>query len=252
MLSKYGMADCKPIYMPLDQNVKLRADEGQVLEDVTMYRQIVGSLIYLTISWPDLSYSVGLQSQFMQLPRKPHLDVVRRTLRYVSATLDYALFYEASTELQLSGFTDADSTGSVCDRRSTSGFMFSLGSAAITWSSKKQPTVVLSSTKAKYRGATVAACEVAWLELLLGDLRIQVQRPVVIHCDNLSSIQLARNPVFHAKTKHTEVHYHFIRERVLDGSIDLTFVRTDEQVADIFKKALGAEKPQQFRVMLGV
>ncbi|MCO5550316.1 hypothetical protein L7F22_003800 [Adiantum nelumboides] len=172
------MADCKPISMPLDQNVKLRADEGQVLEDVTMYRQIVGSLIYLTIPRSDLSYSVGLESQFMQLPRKPHLDVVRRTLRYVSDTLDYALFYEASTELQLSSFTDADWAGSVCDQRSTNGFMFSLGSAAITWSSKKQPTIALSSTKAEYRGAAVAACEVAWLELLLGDLGIQVQRPV--------------------------------------------------------------------------
>ena len=149
MLSKYGMADCKPISMPLDQNLKLQADEGQVLEDVTMYRKIVGSLIYLTISRPDLSYVVGLESQFMQLPRKPHLDAVRRTLRYVSATLDYALFYEASMELQLYGYTDADWAGSGCDRRSTSGFMFSLGSAAITWSSKKQPTVALSSIEAE-------------------------------------------------------------------------------------------------------
>ncbi|MCO5561034.1 hypothetical protein L7F22_014655 [Adiantum nelumboides] len=124
----------------------------------------------------------------MQLPRKPHLDVVSHTLCYVSATLDYALFYEASTELQLSGFTNADWVGSVCDRRSTSGFMFSLGSAAITWSSKKQPMIALSSIEAEYRGAIVAACEVAWLELLLGDLEIQVQRPVVIHCNNLSSI----------------------------------------------------------------
>ncbi|MCO5570356.1 hypothetical protein L7F22_024076 [Adiantum nelumboides] len=242
MLSKYGMADCKPISMPLDQNVKLRTDEGQVLEDVTMYQQIVGSLICLTISRQDLSYSVDLESQFMQLPRKPHLDVVRRTLRYVSATLDYTLFYEASTELQLSGFTDANWAGSVCDRRSTNSFMFSLGSVAVTW----RPTIALSSTKVEYRGAAVVACEVAWLELRLGDLGIQVQRPVVIHCDNLSSIQLARNPVFHARTKHIEVHYHFIRERVLDGSIDLTFVRIDEQIANIFTKALGAEKLQRF------
>ncbi|MCO5598072.1 hypothetical protein L7F22_052162 [Adiantum nelumboides] len=94
---------------------RVELDISTVLEDVTMYRQIVGSLIYLTISRPDLSYTVGLESQFMQLPRKPHLDVMRRTLRYVSATLDYALFYEASTELQLSGFTDADWAGSVCD-----------------------------------------------------------------------------------------------------------------------------------------
>ncbi|MCO5607723.1 hypothetical protein L7F22_061922 [Adiantum nelumboides] len=207
-----------------------------------MYRQIVGSLIYLTISRPDLSYSVGLESQFMQLSKKPHLDVVRHTLRYVCDTLDYVLFYEASTELQLSGFTDADWAGSVCDRRFTSGFMFSLGSVAITWSSKKQSMVALSSTEAEYRGAAVAACEVAWLELLLGDLGIHVQRPVVIHCDNLSSIHLARNSVFHARTKHIEVHYHLIRERFLDGNIDLIFVRTDEQVADVFKKALGAKK----------
>ena len=116
MLSKYGMADCKPISMPLDQNLKMRSDVGQVLEDVTMYRKIVGSLIYLTISLPYLSYAVGLESQYMQLPRKPHLDAMRRTLRYVSATLDYALFYEAGTELQLYGFTDADWAGSVCDR----------------------------------------------------------------------------------------------------------------------------------------
>ncbi|MCO5587642.1 hypothetical protein L7F22_066993 [Adiantum nelumboides] len=120
--------------------------------------------------------------------------------------------------------------------------MFSLGSAAITWSSKKQSTIALSSTEAEYGGAVVAACEVAWQELLLGDLGMQVQRPIVIHCDNLSSIQLARNRVFHARTKHIEVHYHFIREGVLDGSINLTFVRTDEHVADIFTKALGAEK----------
>jgi hypothetical protein len=130
--------------------------------------------------------------------------------------------------------------------------MFSLGSAAITWSSKKQPTVALSSTEVEYRGAAVAACEVAWLQMLLGDLGIQVQVPVVIHCDNLSSIQLARNPVFHARTKHIEVHYYFVRERVLAGDIDLTYVRTDEQVADIFTKALGAEKLRRFRAMLGV
>ncbi|MCO5592743.1 hypothetical protein L7F22_046746 [Adiantum nelumboides] len=179
-----------------------------------------------------------------RLTRKPYLDIVRCILRYVSATLDYALLYEASTELQLSGFTDADWVGRVCDRRSTSGVMFSLGRAAITWSSKKQPTISLSSTKAEYRGDAMTACEVAWLELLLGDLGIQVQSPTVIHCDNHSSIQLAKNLVFYAKTKHIEVHYHFIRERVLDDSIDLTFVRIDEQVVDIFTKALGAETLQ--------
>jgi hypothetical protein len=128
--------------------------------------------------------------------------------------------------------------------------MFSFGSAAVTWSSKKQSTVALSSTKAKYRGAAMAACEVAWLPKLLGDLGLHVDRHVVIYCDNLSNIQLARNPVFHAQTKHIEVHYHFIREKVLAGEIDLIYVSTEDQVVDIFTKVLGAEKHRRFHSML--
>eukprot|EP00250_Pteridium_aquilinum_P023347 c26699_g1_i1 orf=1-477(-) len=159
---------------------------------------------------------------------------MRCTLCYVSATLDYALFYGADSELELYGYTDADWAGSISDRRSTSGFMFSFGSATVMWSSKKQPTVALSSTEAEYRGAVMVACEVAWLRKLLGDLGMYVDRLVVIYCDNLSSIQLARNPVFHARTKHIEVHYHFIREKVLAGEIDLIYVSTEDQVADIF------------------
>jgi hypothetical protein len=126
-----------------------------------MYRMIVGSLIYMTITRPDLNYTVGLENQFMQVPRKPHLDGVRHTLHYVNATTDYGLFYEASMELQVHGYVDADWAASISNRRSTSGFMFSFGSAAVTWSSKKQPTVALSSTEAEYRGAAMAACEVA-------------------------------------------------------------------------------------------
>ncbi|MCO5587900.1 hypothetical protein L7F22_041852 [Adiantum nelumboides] len=129
ILMKYGMANCKPISTPLDQNLKLRIDEGEELDDATMYCKIVGSFIYMTISRPDLSYAVGLVSQFMQLPRKQHLDSVRCILS--------------------------------SDHRSTCGYMFSSGSVAITWSSKKQPTVALLSTEAEYKGAVVAAYEVA-------------------------------------------------------------------------------------------
>ena len=172
MLSKYGMADCKPISMPLDQNLKLRADEAQMLEDVTMYQKIVGSLIYLTISHPDLNYTIGLERQFMQVSKNPHVDAIRCTLCYVGATLDYALFYEAGTLLELYGYKDADWASSPTDCWSTSGFMFSLGSASIKWSSKKQPTIALSSIEAEYRGAVVVACEVAWLQMLLHDLDI--------------------------------------------------------------------------------
>ncbi|MCO5560697.1 hypothetical protein L7F22_014314 [Adiantum nelumboides] len=132
-----------------------------------MYRRIVDSLIYMTISRLDLSYAVGLASQFMQLPRKPHLDAVRRIMRYARATLDYALFYGTGTQVQVHGYTNSNWAGTASDCRSTNGYMFSFGSAAVTWSSKKQPTLALSSTEAKYRGAAFASHEVAWLKMLL-------------------------------------------------------------------------------------
>jgi hypothetical protein len=156
----------------------------------------------------------------------------------VSATTDYGLFYEVSTKLQVHGYVNVDWAGSISDKRSTSDYMFFFGSAAVTWSSKKQPTIALSSTEAEYRGAVMATCEVAWLRKLLGDLGLHVDRHVVIYCDNLSNIQLARNPVFHAWTKHIEVHYHFIREKVLAGDIDIIYVSTEDQVVDIFTKGL--------------
>ncbi len=130
--------------------------------------------------------------------------------------------------------------------------MFSFGSGAVSWSSKKQPIVALSSTEAEYRGAAIVACEVVWLQKLLSDLGQSVDAPVVIYCDNISSILLANNSVYHARTKHIEVHYHFIREKVLAKEIDLIHVSTEDQVADIFTKALSTDKLKKFRKMFGV
>jgi hypothetical protein len=131
-LSEYGMTGCKPISIPLEQNVKLSADEGDLVEDTIMYRRIVGSLIYMTITRLDLSYAVGVVSQFMQTPRKPHLDAVRRILRYIKHTLQCGIFYETNSQLQVHGYTDADWAGNVSNRRSTNGFMFSFGSDAVS------------------------------------------------------------------------------------------------------------------------
>jgi hypothetical protein len=244
--------------------VKLSADEGDLVEDTTMYRRIVRSLVYMTITRPDLNYVVGVVSQFMQTPRKPHLDVVRRILRYIKHTLQCGIFYEAKSQLQIHGYTNADWVGNVSYRRSTSGFMFSFGSGAVSWSSKKQPIVPLSNTEAEYRGAAIATpllgnCvagafgrEVVWLQKLLSDLGQSVDAPIVIYCDNISSILLANNPVYHARTKHIEVHYHFIREKILAKEIDLIHVSTEDQVANIFTKALGTDKLKKFRKMFGV
>jgi hypothetical protein len=123
---------------------------------------------------------------------------------------------------------DVDWAGNVSDRRSTSGFLFSFGNGAISWSIKKQPTVALSSTEAEYKGTTIATCEAVWLQKLLLDLGLLLDAPIVIYCDNISSILLANNLVYHARTKHIEVHYHFIREKILAKEIDLIHVSTED------------------------
>ncbi len=176
---------------------------------------------------------------------------MRRILKYIKHTLHCGIFYEAKSQLQVHGYTNADWAGNVLDRRSTNGFLFSFGSGVVSWSNKKQPIVALSSMEVEYRGATIVACEVVWLQKLLSDLGQLVNVPVVIYCDNISSILLVNNLVYHVRTKHIEVHYHFIREKVLAKEIDLIHVSTENQVADMFTKALGTDKLRKFRKMLG-
>ncbi len=154
---------CKPISIPLEQNVKLSVDEGNPVEDTTMYKHIVGSLIYMTITRPYLNYVVGMVSQFMQTPRKPHLDVVKRILKYIKHTLQCGIFYEAKSQLQIHGYMNANWVSNVSNRISTSGFMFSFGNGAVSWNSKKQPIVALSNIKVEYKGAIIITCEVVWL-----------------------------------------------------------------------------------------
>jgi hypothetical protein len=246
------MTGCKPISIPFEQNVKLNANEGDLMEDTIMYIRIMGSLIYMTITRPDLNYVVGVVNQFMQTPRKPHLDAMRRILRYIKHTLQCGNFYEAKSQLQVHGYTDVNWVDNVSDRRSTNGFMFSFGRGAVSWSSKKQPIVTLSNTEAEYRSATIVACEIVWLKKLLSDLGQLVDVLVVIYCDNISNILLANNPVYHVRIKHIEVHYHFIKEKVLAKEIDLIHVSIEDQVVDIFTKALGTDKLKKVRQMLGV
>jgi histone deacetylase 1/2 len=187
----------------------------------------------------------------MQTPQKPHLDAMRRIVKYIKHTLQCGIFYEAKSQLQVHGYTDVDWAGNVSNRRSTNAFMFSFGSGVVSWSSKKQPTLTLSNIEAEYRGVTIVACEVIWLQKLLFDLGLSMDAHVVMHCDNISSILLANNLVYHARTKHIEVHYHFIRKKILAKEIDLIHVSTEDQV-DIFTKALGTDKLKKFRKMLGV
>ena len=213
---------------------------------------MVGSLIYLTLTRPDIAYSVGVVSRYMSNPKKPHLNAVRCILRYVKGTINFGILYKRTKDCQISGYCDADYAGDYDTQRSTTGYWISLGSGVISWCNKRQPTVALSSTEAKYRSATMAAQESTCLKQLMNDLHQPIEYQVRIFCDNLSSICLAENPVFHARTKHIEVHYHYIREKVLEGEIEMVPTKTEEQNADILTKSLHRVKFEKFREELGM
>ena len=192
---------------------KLHASEGELV-DPTLYRQLIGSLMYLVNTRPDLSFAVKTLSQFNVEPKSVHWIAAKHVLRYLAGTVDYGLDYRRSNGVGLVGFTDSDWAGSVSDRKSTSGCCFSLGLAVVSWFSQKQKSVALSSAEAEYMAASQASCEALWLRKLMVDLFDQELRPAVIHCDNQSCIRLSENTVFHDTSKHIEIRYHFIRDYV--------------------------------------
>ncbi|XP_031091099.1 uncharacterized protein LOC115996099 [Ipomoea triloba] len=170
LLKRFGMYNCKPISMPMELNAKLCGHEGKGLEDATVYRQLVGSMIYLTLTRPDLSFAVGVMSRYMQNPKKPHLEAAQRILRYVKGTLGQGVIYKRSGGNTLAGYCDADYAGDCETRRSTTGYVSMLGCGAVSWCSKRQPRVSLSTTEAEYRAAAMATQESTWLVQLLKDL----------------------------------------------------------------------------------
>ncbi|KAJ8755821.1 hypothetical protein K2173_024366 [Erythroxylum novogranatense] len=199
---------------PLVQRVDLTLD-ATPLSDPTHFCGLVGSLQYLTLTRPDLSYSVNFVSQFMQHPTMSHFKCLRRILRYLKGTIHYGLSFSAS--LVLSAFSYADWAGCPTTRRSTTGYCTFLGSNIISWCAKKQQTVARSSTEAEYRSLAHAAAELTWLGYILDDLRIQPTRPPVLYGDNLSALHLTVNPVLYTRSKHVALDYHYVRERVAQG-----------------------------------
>ena len=174
--------------------------------------------------------------QFLSQPTDVHWEAVKRILRYVKGTLDTGLQFRKSSLIGVSIFTDADWAGCPDDRRSTSGFTVFVGPNLISWSSKKQPTVSRSSTEAEYKALANGAAEAIWVESLLQELGVSQQRTPILWCDNLGATYLTANLVFHARTKHIEIDFYFVRERVASGCLDVRFISTNDQLADVFTK----------------
>jgi hypothetical protein len=253
ILSQFGMGDCNPAKVPMDPSTKLDADKQGERVDATEYRKIIGCLRYLLHTRPDLSFSVGMASRFMEKPTVKHRSAVKQIMRYLKGTLDFGLVYtQNKSEEILVGYSDSDVGGDLVGRRSTGGMSFYLNESLVTWCSHKEKTVALSSCEAEFMAATEAAKQALWLRTLLSELTAKKARKVTLFVDNNSAIALMKNPVFHGRSKHIDIKYHFIRECIECGQIQVKRVCTNEQKADALTKPLAAVKLAVMRHLLGV
>ncbi|GKD88416.1 retrotransposon protein, putative, unclassified [Tanacetum coccineum] len=209
--------------------------------DATLYRGMIGSLMYLTASRPDLNYVVCLCARYQAKPTEKHLQAVKRIFRYLNGTINMGLWYSKDTDMSLTAYADADHAGCQDTRRSTSGSAQFLGDKLVSWSSKKQKSTAISSTEAEYIALSGCCSQILWMRSQLTDYGFQFNK-IPLYCDNKSAIALCCNNVQHSRAKHIDIRYHFIKEQVENGIVELYFVRTEYQLADIFTKPLPRER----------
>ncbi|KAJ0666336.1 putative RNA-directed DNA polymerase [Helianthus annuus] len=238
LLAETGMIDCKPVDTPMMANQKLYMEENAKLADKGEYQRIVGKLIYLSHTRPDIAYAVGVVSQFMHQPQVTHMEAVWRIIRYLKGTPGHGVLFKTNKHLETQVYTDADWAGDKGNRRSTSGYFTLVGGNLVTWRSKKQKVVALSSAEAEFRGIARGLAEALWVRKLLTEIGYPPLQASKILCDNKAAIQISENPVQHDRTKHVEVDRHFIKEKLDNGIIELPFVRSEDQLADILTKAV--------------
>ncbi|KAL0309234.1 UNVERIFIED_CONTAM: Retrovirus-related Pol polyprotein from transposon RE2 [Sesamum radiatum] len=242
LLQEAGLLGTKPVDTPMNSNPDFWNDDGNYLKNKTKYRRFVGKLIYLTVTRPDISFAVGLVSQFMDKPRSVHWEAALRILKYIKTSPGKGLLFKRHGHVKIETYSDADYAGLKDDRKSTSGYCTYVGGNLVTWRSKKQTTVARSNAEAEYRAMAHTTREILWLKNLLKELGFMYDDPVPMHCDNQAAIHIASNPVFHERTKHIEVDCHFIHEAILSQKICTPFTSSSEQRAYIFTEALGSKQ----------
>lgn len=237
LLQDAEMLHTKPAATPLDSKLRLASTE-KALDSPSYYQKLVGKLIYLTITRPDITFAVSLVSQHMHAPTIQHLGMIKRILRYLKGTIGRGIVMTHNGHTNIMGYTDSDWAGNALDRRSTTGYCMFVGGNLVSWKSKKQHVVARSSAEAEYRAMASAACELVWLNSLLIDLGCPSSIPMNLFCDNQAAMHIASNPVFHERTKHIEVDCHYIRQQVQSKLINTQYVRSNDQLADVFTKVL--------------
>jgi hypothetical protein len=257
MLDRFGMTDCNPTKVPLEQKTKFNKamspqteEEKEEMKEVP-YRNATGGIMYLLKTRPDLTYSISEISRFMNNPGKEHWRGVVHILRYLKGTKHLKLMYVGGrNEMKLTGYADATWGDDKDDRRSTSGFVFMLNGRPITWKTKKQSCVATSSTQAEYQATSLATGEAMWLRSMLADLDEKQTEPTLLKNDNKGCVDIAKNPVHHNRTKHIDIKHHFVRENVKNEVIRLERTPTNEMIADLMTKALGRKKFEYFTQFL--
>lgn len=241
ILQDHGLLHTKPLQLPLDSHLKLTADKGDPLPNPTPYQRLLGKLIYLTITRPDICFTVQLLAQFMQKPTTVHMQAAKRLLRYLAGNPKQGILLATTAAAELQAYCDSDWASCPITRRSTTGYCIFFGSSPVSWKTKKQSVVARSSAEADYRAMALTTCEVTWLSALLKNLGIKQLPPTILHCDNKAALSIAANPVLHEKTKHVELDCHYIRDQIRCGKIKIVHVPSSEQIADIMTKALSVK-----------
>jgi hypothetical protein len=242
ILDRVGLRDCRPRGTPLDANLSISKDSGEQKPEVlSQYQELVGCLLYLTgCTRPDIAQAIGLLSRFMSAPTDVHLNAVKQVLRYLAGTANLGLQFSHGNNM-LTGYCDADYAADLDKRKSTSGYAFLLNNAAISWASKLQPTVAMSTCEAEFVAAASAAKEGLWLKTLLSDFTGNI-KPVKLYVDNQGALKLIHHPHSHQRTKHIDIAYRFIQDRVERGEIFCEYIQTAKMVADCMTKAVPLAK----------
>jgi hypothetical protein len=253
ILEKMGMANCNPTHIPMEPRLKLSKESKSEPVDSTEYKSVVGSLTYLLHTRPDLNFSVGYVSRYLEKPTKEHMMAVKHILRYLKGTVNLGCSYKRfASEPTLMGYSDSDHACDVDDRKSTSGVLFYFGNCPVSWVSQKQRIVAQSSCEAEYVAAAAAASQGVWLARLLEELLGERSAKFRVRIDNQSAISLRKNLVFHERSRHIDVRYHFVRNCVEDGKLEVDHVRTNEQHADILTKPLARFRFQELKEKIGM
>lgn len=253
ILKRFNMSECKPVVTPGDTTVKLTKTMSTSTEDgnedmsSVPYREAVGSLMFLMhCSRPDISFEVTKVAQFCEKPLPGHWTRVKRILRYLRGTLDFSLFYgcQDSDQVTLTAYCDSDWAGDPETRRSTTGFLVMFGGSPVSWTTRQQKTIALSTTEAEYMSGVEVVKEVKWLKQLLMDLGCESISSMTssVYCDNQGAVLLSKNPGHHSRTKHIDVKHHFIRQEQDSGVIEFKYIPTHHQPADMMTKSLVGPK----------